>query len=117
TIIVNAPQLVLTKTAIATPVNSGEPIGYTITVSNAGVGTAYNVSLNDPLPAPAGVTWSNVTTTGPSGTPAATLSGNTVTDNLGTLAAGASVTFVVTGITAPGFSGALVNTATVTATN
>ncbi|MBI3745702.1 MAG: DUF11 domain-containing protein, partial [Chloroflexi bacterium] len=52
------PALSITKTADATPVNAGDPIGFTVTVSNsnvAGTGTAKGVTVNDPLPA--GVTW------------------------------------------------------------
>ena len=91
-----APNLTITKTADATPVNSTDPIGFTIVVKNTGTGSAYTVNVNDPLPAPSGITWSNVTTT--AGYPVATLSSNTVSDILGTLAAGATVTIHVTGV-------------------
>jgi uncharacterized repeat protein (TIGR01451 family)/fimbrial isopeptide formation D2 family protein len=53
------PALSIEKTADASPVNAGDDIGFTITVSNSsdpGTGTATKVTLNDPLPA--GVTWS-----------------------------------------------------------
>src|SRR5207302_2346147 len=103
TITVQAPLLRITKTPVTATVNATDPIGYTITVSNSGAGAAYGVNVSDPLPAPTGVIWSGVSTSGPTGTLLATLSSNTITDNLGTLAAGASVTFVVTGTTAAGF--------------
>ncbi len=45
------PSLSLTKTADATTVNAGDPIGFTITVANGGPGTAKGVTLSDPLPA------------------------------------------------------------------
>src|SRR5207247_940271 len=116
TLVVQAPQLVLTKVA-NTPVNATDPIAYTITVSNTGTGLAYGVNLSDPLPTPTGVTWLGITTNGPAGTPQATFTSTALSDNLGTLAAGATVTIVLTGTTTPGFSGTLTNTATVTSTN
>jgi uncharacterized repeat protein (TIGR01451 family) len=39
-------------------VNVGSPIGFTITVYNAGAGDAYGVKLNDTLPTNAGLSWS-----------------------------------------------------------
>src|SRR5207247_65578 len=39
------------KTADAASVNAGDPIGFTVTVSNTGSGTAAGVTLSDPLPA------------------------------------------------------------------
>jgi hypothetical protein len=109
------PGLSITKTADAATVTSGSGIGFTIVVSNNGPASAFNVNVTDPLPTPSGVSWATVTTT--AGYPAATLSNNQVTDNLGTLASGAVVTFHVTGTTAAGFSGTLNNTATVTSSN
>jgi uncharacterized repeat protein (TIGR01451 family) len=56
-----SPNLSITKTADATTVNAGSPIGFTISVANSsvpGTGTANNVTLNDPLPAGSGVNWS-----------------------------------------------------------
>src|SRR5439155_925359 len=63
----NKPDLSIVKKADASPVSAGDDIGFTITVSNAGPGTAKNVTLDDPLPAGsgAGVTWS--IDSGPSG--------------------------------------------------
>src|SRR5581483_4610544 len=50
----------ITKTADASPVNAGDPIGFTVEVKNTGTGTAKGVSLADSLPAGSGsgVTWS-----------------------------------------------------------
>jgi uncharacterized repeat protein (TIGR01451 family) len=45
------PDLSVTKTADHSSVNAGDPLGFTITVSNAGPGTAKDVTLADPLPA------------------------------------------------------------------
>jgi uncharacterized repeat protein (TIGR01451 family)/LPXTG-motif cell wall-anchored protein len=58
TVDVQCPGLHITKTADATTVNAGEAIGFTITVSNTGQGTASNVTMSDPLPTGAGVSWS-----------------------------------------------------------
>ena len=42
----------------AGPVDAGDPIGFDITVSNAGTGTAKNVTIHDDLPAAGGLDWS-----------------------------------------------------------
>jgi uncharacterized repeat protein (TIGR01451 family) len=46
-----APSLSVTKTADNATVNAGDPLGFTVTVANAGPGTATGVTLADPLPA------------------------------------------------------------------
>jgi uncharacterized repeat protein (TIGR01451 family) len=54
------PSLSVTKAADAASVNAGDPIGFTITVSNSaaeGTGTAKNVTLSDPLPAGTASDW------------------------------------------------------------
>lgn len=56
---VREPGLTISKDADnEQPVNAGDPIGFTITVSNTGEGTAFDVTLNDPLPGGDGVDWS-----------------------------------------------------------
>lgn len=83
-------DLSLTKTA--TPlVRPGTTISYTLTVTNAGPGSAASVVLSDSLPA-------NVTYV--SSTPSATVSGQALTWNLGTLANGGTQTITVQ-VTAP----------------
>ena len=55
-----APALSITKTADAASVNAGDPLGFTITVSNSaaeGTGTAKNVTLDDPLPSGTATDW------------------------------------------------------------
>ena len=42
------------KTADATQVNAGDPIGFTMTVYNDGTGDAKGVTLSDTLPSKAG---------------------------------------------------------------
>src|SRR5207247_146607 len=44
------PHLTITKTGDPAPVNSTDTVHFTITVSNTGTGTAFNVLLTDLLP-------------------------------------------------------------------
>lgn len=60
-ILVQCPDISITKTADAATVTAGDEIGFTVTVSNsaaAGTGTAFGVTLGDPLPAGDGIDWS-----------------------------------------------------------
>ena len=103
-----APSLSVTETGNGT-VNSTDTASFTITVSNAtGAGTAYGVVLSDPLPDSAHLSW--ISTAG-------TISGGTLTDAIGSLLAGHSVTITVSAATPSGYSGTLPNTATATPTN
>ena len=63
-IAVQCPNVSLSKTADAATVNAGEQIGFTVTVANAGPGTAKGFSLTDPLPAK-GIDWSIQSQSGP----------------------------------------------------
>ncbi|MGZ4242088.1 MAG: hypothetical protein ACXVQ7_10840, partial [Actinomycetota bacterium] len=56
-VVVNCPTLAITKVADASAVNAGDPIGYTITVTNNGAGTASGVKLSDTLPSNSGLSW------------------------------------------------------------
>lgn len=58
TITIQCPDITITKVADADVVDAGQDVGFTITVDNAGPGTAYDVTISDPLPAGAGVVWS-----------------------------------------------------------
>ena len=49
-ITVNCAALQLAKTFDAASVSAGDPIGYTLTISNTGAGTATGVNLTDSLP-------------------------------------------------------------------
>jgi fimbrial isopeptide formation D2 family protein/uncharacterized repeat protein (TIGR01451 family) len=117
-----APSLAITKTPDSTvPLNSTDAVGFSITVSNSGAGAAFNVNLSDPLPAPAGVTWTSATlvseTSGINAANPPTLSGNNLSDAIGTIPSGGTVVFHVSGTTASGFAGTLNNTATATSSN
>ena len=48
----------IVKTPDAAQVDAGDPIGFTLTVSNNGAGDAHGVTLMDTLPTNAGLNWS-----------------------------------------------------------
>ena len=102
-------SLAITKSATPNPtVPSGDPLLYTLGVTNNGPNTANNVTVTDPLPAD--VTYYQVVTT--LGT--CSEAGGTVTCLLGTLASGSSATIYI--LTLAGAPGIATNTATVSAT-
>jgi uncharacterized repeat protein (TIGR01451 family) len=110
---VNCPDLKVEKVADPPPYNAGSPIGFTITVSNIGAGTAKNVNLSDPLPNNPGMTWSEA----PDNT-SCTISGTGVlTCNFGTMASGTTKFVHVTSPTTPANCGPVSNTATASASN
>ncbi|HEV2216163.1 MAG TPA: hypothetical protein VGV88_01200 [Candidatus Dormibacteraeota bacterium] len=115
TIVVQPPSLSVTKTPDHGIVNTGDQIGFTITVSNSGPGIARSVTLTDPLPTGTGISWAV-----DGGSAAATclpISSNTLTCNLGDLAVGASATVHISSPTTAGSAGTINNTATATPTN
>ena len=61
---VQCPHLTITKEADDDSVSVGSDIGFTITVTNDGAGTATGVVLNDPLPTGPGIGWSIDSATG-----------------------------------------------------
>src|SRR5206468_626229 len=56
-ITVNCAAITFTKTADASSVNAGDPIGYTISATNTGAGIAHGFTISDVLPANAGLAW------------------------------------------------------------
>ena len=108
--IVNCADIGITKVADATSVSAGDAVGFTITVSNSGAGTATGVTLSDPLPA--GLSWAESPDKSE-----CSISSGTLSCNIGTLATGASFTVHVSATTAATNCGTLNNTATVTTTN
>ncbi len=107
-ITVNRPDVTVLKEADASPVNAGDPIGFTITVGNAGAGVAYDVALTDNLPA--GIAWSE-------DSDACSIAAGVLSCDFGDLAPGASVEVHLTGTTDAADCGTLTNTAVVSASN
>lgn len=107
-------NLVITKTGPAT-VNAGNTITYTINVTNNGIDSADDVSIQDTFPTDvSSINWSAVYAGGAIGP--ASGSGN-LNLNLGTLPVGGSCTITATGtVLSSTPSGTISNTATVTTT-
>ncbi len=110
-------QLTATSAPDAPTTNAGNPIGFTIAVSNAGPGTENNVALNDPLPAGTGVVWTiSPAYSGPGTCSLAGATGSQVlTCSFGSLESGISASVHVSSASAG--AGTYTNAATVTATN
>ncbi|HET7702272.1 MAG TPA: hypothetical protein VFK35_02655, partial [Candidatus Limnocylindrales bacterium] len=117
-IVVDCPTIVLTKTADAGTINAGDPIGFTIEVSNTGLGNATGVHVTDDLPA--GITW---TADAPTGTASATCSINTapnpdvLTCDAALMGPGTSFSVHIHGTTTAANCGLVDNEAVVTTTN
>ena len=105
---INCPDVTVTKTAVASPVNAGDPIAFDITVTNLGPGTAYDVTLTDTLPA--GISWTE-------NSDACSITAGVLTCNFGDLAKDGTASVRVSGTTAPVNCGTIPNTATVAASN
>ncbi len=115
---VQAAALSITKVADEETVSVGSRIGFTITVSNAGPGTATSVQVSDPLPSGTGIDWSIANQPDGNHCSIAVAAGSeTLTCNFGDLAASASRTVYVTSETTSGSKGTYENTATVTSSN
>jgi len=118
TITVNCPDLTITKTADNASVNAGSDIGFTVTLTNTGAGSATGVSISDALPGGTGVDWSI-----DSNTPASSCSitgtapTQTLTCGPATVASGGSITVHVTSHTTSASCGTYDNTASFTTTN
>ena len=110
TVTVQCPNIDVTKVADNDPVNAGAQIGFVVTISNAGPGTATGLTFSDPLPA--GFTWSIAT-------PSAgwsIVNGNLVYSPT-TLGSGASSSVHVVATSDPADCGLVSNTATLDADN
>lgn len=121
TITVECPNLSATKTHDSDPVDAGNQIGFTITISNSdapGTGTAHDVVLNDPLPAGSDINWSIASQ--PAGDPCgitASVGGQTLECSFGDLAPGDSVSVHIVSGTTKAACATYNNVANVTASN
>src|SRR3954467_6147075 len=113
-ITVKCAALVISKVADDAVVNAGDPIGYTITVTNSGAGTATNVVVTDTLPTNAGLSW---TIAGGTGAADCAIAQGVLTCNFGSMAPGASKTVHITSPTTATTCGKVVNSASVTTDN
>ncbi|NND74958.1 MAG: DUF11 domain-containing protein [Ilumatobacter sp.] len=104
TTIVTEADLSVTKTDLPDPVVAGETLTYTITVDNAGPSDAADVVVTDLVPA--GTTFGSTSgcAEDPAGAPSCTL---------GSIAAGASVSYTITVTVDPATSGSVVNSSLV----
>ncbi len=96
----------------ATTATAGQPVTYTITVTNGGPEAATGAVVADAFPAALGtVDWSCA----PSGTGTCTASGSGAINDTVSLPAGESLVYTAVGTLPPDATGTLSNTATVTA--
>ena len=108
TIVVNCPDISVTKTADNSPINAGETASYTITVTNNGAGKADDVLLTDTLPA--GINWTD-------NSDSCSITDGVLSCDFATINPGASRTVTVSGETTAADCGILPNTASATASN
>ncbi|MFN8618537.1 MAG: CARDB domain-containing protein [Dehalococcoidia bacterium] len=111
-IAVNCAEISVLKTPDATPVNATDGVGFTITATNNGTGSAYGVTITDSLPSASGLTWTESPDNGD-----CTISSSTLTCTFGTLASGASKSVHISSPTTVATCGTLNNTAAVATTN
>ena len=119
TITVNCPNLTIIKSADNGTISAGDLAAYTITVTNAGPGTATGVHLDEQLPA--GVEWT-VTIDDPAPAGGCVSSDGTddpqsITCDFASMADGDSVTIHLSGETDAADCGTLHNVATVSGDN
>ncbi len=114
TITVNCPGINITKVADDPQVDAADQIGFTITVSNGGPGTAADVMVTDTLPTNDGLSWS---IDGGTGAGDCAIDQGVLTCDFGDMAAGTSFTVHITSDTDATTCGTVDNTATVTISN
>jgi uncharacterized repeat protein (TIGR01451 family) len=127
-VVVKPAAIHIVKSPDAAQVNAGEPIGFTLTVYNDGLGDATGVTLTDTLPVKAGLSWS-IASQGAGWNSTCAIAAGKLTCGPVTVPAGttqAASTFTVhitspttaaTGGVCPGGSGVVDNTGNVTTTN
>jgi uncharacterized repeat protein (TIGR01451 family) len=120
TVTVLCPHLTISKSADAASVSVGSPIGFTVTVTNDGQGSASNVDMEDPLPTGPHINWT-IDGAGTSGPLSCSIVAGPTLKCTGTLGSGASEVVHITSPTAWNVDGnscgTYDNTASVTAAN
>ena len=114
TITVNCATIQVTKTPDQGTVSAGDTIGFTITASNSGAGSASGVTVTDTLPTDAGLSWTIDSAGSDSG---CSITAGVLTCNFGTIAAGGSKHVHITSPTTAATCGSVDNTANVTTSN
>jgi uncharacterized repeat protein (TIGR01451 family) len=114
TVTVDCPQIDITKTADDGTVSAGDTIGFTITATNNGAGTAHGVTVTDTLPTDAGLSWTIDAANSDAG---CSIAAGVLTCNWGDLASGASKSVHITSTTTSATCGTVDNTASVTTSN
>jgi uncharacterized repeat protein (TIGR01451 family) len=114
TITVNCATISITKTADQGTVSAGDPIGFVITATNSGAGSASGVTVTDTLPTDAGLNWTIDAAGSDSG---CSITAGVLTCNFGTLASGASKHVHITSPTTAATCGTVNNTASVSTSN
>ena len=111
---VPAPSLAVVKTADNGTVEAGTNIGFGITVSSTGPGTATAVTLSDPLPTGAGISWS--IDSQPAGNPCSIVA-NVLSCAFGDMPAGTDATVHISSPTTTASCATYTNTASASASN
>ncbi|MGE5225767.1 MAG: hypothetical protein ACM3OO_02725 [Planctomycetaceae bacterium] len=119
TIVVDCAALTVTKVADDATVNAGDPIGYTITVTNGGAGTARNVTLSDTLPTNGGLGWSIDAIDGqaPGAQSPCAIASGVLSCSFGDMAPKAQHTVHITSDTTAATCGTVANSASVSSSN
>src|SRR5215211_636410 len=105
-------EIELDKVADDATVSAGDPIGFTLTVSNTGEGLAHDVTLTDTLPSNAGLSWSESPDS-----PDCSITAGVLSCDFGDLAPDATRSVHISSPTTAESCGAVNNTASVTTSN
>jgi uncharacterized repeat protein (TIGR01451 family) len=103
-------DLTISKVSTPNPYVPGDPLAYTLVVSNLGPNDALGAAVQDTFPSLTAVTW----TCAASGGATCSASGSGAINDTVNLPAGASLTYTATGMVPSALTGPLTNTATVT---
>ena len=113
--VVEAHIAITKKANPAGPVSAGDTVGFDITVTNDGDGTALNVHVSDPLPA--GIDWAAGAPTGDTSGVSCAIAAGSLTCDDASMAAGDSFSVHISGATGPEDCGTITNKASVTTSN